>query len=78
MQENTNVATLTDLRKRKSVGRITIGIDLGEWKSHFCALNEQGRVIARGFLPTTISDFRHEFEGLPPSLIAIKAGAHSL
>ncbi len=78
MQENTSVASLADLRKRKSSGRMTIGIDLGDRKSHFCVLNDQAQVIARGFLPTTISAFRHEFEGLPPSLVAIEAGAHSL
>jgi hypothetical protein len=78
MRENTNVAALTDLRKRKPVGRMTIGIDLGDRKSHFCVLNDQAQVIARGFLPTTITAFRREFEALPPSLIAIKAGAHSL
>jgi transposase len=57
---------------------MTIGIDLGDRKSHFCALNDQAQVIARGFLPTTITAFRREFEGLPPSLVAIEAGAHSL
>lgn len=78
MHENTNVATLVDLRKRKSPGRMTIGIDLGDRKSHFCVLNDQGQVIARGFLPTTITAFRREFEGFPASLVAIEAGAHSL
>src|SRR6267378_1033286 len=78
MQENTNVATLVELRKREPVGRMTIGIDLGDRKSHFCVLNEQAQVIARGFLPTTITAFRREFESLPPSLVAIEAGAHSL
>src|SRR5260370_37475047 len=58
MQENTNVATLVDLRKRKPVGRMTIGIDLGDRRSHFCVLNEQAQVIARGFLPTTITASR--------------------
>jgi len=78
MQEHTNVATLVELRKREPVGRMTIGIDLGDRKSHFCVLNDQAQVIARGFLPTTITAFRREFEGLPASLVAIEAGAHSL
>ena len=78
MQENTNVATLVDLRKRKNIGRMTIGIDLGDRRSHFCVLNKQAQVIARGFLPTTITAFRREFESLPPCLVAIEAGAHSL
>jgi hypothetical protein len=72
MLENTNVATLVDLRKRKPGGRMTIGIDLGDRRSHFCVLNKQAQVIARGFLPTTISALRREFEGLPSSLVAIE------
>jgi transposase len=57
---------------------MTIGIDLGDRKSHFCVLNDQAQVIARGFLPTTITAFRREFESLPPSLVAIEACGHSL
>ena len=41
-------------------------------------LSQNGYVIARGFLPTTISAFRREFESLPPSLVAIEACGHSL
>jgi transposase len=78
MRENMSVAALSELKKRTIVGRMTIGIDLGDKKSHFCILNEQAQVIARGFLPSTISAFRREFEGLPPCLLAIEAGAHSL
>src|SRR5260370_22805628 len=78
MQEHTNVATLVELRKREPVGRMTIGIDLGDRKSHFCVLNDQAQVIAQGWLPTITTDFRREFEGLPASLVAIEAGAHSL
>lgn len=78
MRENMSVAALSELKKRTIVGRMTIGIDLGDKKSHFCVLNDQAQVIARGFLPTTITALRREFEGLPPSLVAIEAGSHSL
>jgi len=78
MQKRTNVATLSDLGKQKVAGRMTIGIDLGDRRSHFCALNDQAQVIARGSLPTTATAFRREFAALPPSLIAVEAGAHSL
>ena len=70
--------TLKDLAVQKTIGRMTIGIDLGDRRSHFCVLNDQGQVIARGFVPTTISAFRREFEVLPPSVVAIEAGTHSL
>jgi transposase len=78
MQRHATVAMLKDLVKQKPTGRMTIGIDLGDRRSHFCALNDQGQVIARGFLPTTITAFRREFEVLPTSLVAIEAGTHSL
>ncbi len=78
MQRHVTVATLRDLAKQETMGRMTIGIDLGDRRSHFCVLDDQGRVIARGFLPTTITAFRREFEVLPPSLVAIEAGTHSL
>src|SRR5438034_525393 len=44
MPENTNVATLTSLRKRKPAERMTIGIDLGDRKSHFCVLEDRAQV----------------------------------
>jgi len=72
------MVSLKDLTKQKTVGRMTIGIDLGDRRSHFCVLNDQGQVIARWFLPTTITAFRREFEVLPPSLVAIEACGHSL
>lgn len=78
MQRQATVATLRELAKQKATGKMTIGIDLGDRRSHFCVLNEQAQVIARGFLPTTITAFRREFEALPPSLVAIEAGAHFL
>jgi transposase len=78
MQRHATVAMLKDLVKQKPTGRMTIGIDLGDRRSHFCVLNDHGQVIARGFLPTTIIAFRREFEGLPPSLVAIEACGHSL
>lgn len=78
MQKHAMVTTLRDLVKQKPTERMTIGIDLGDRRSHFCVLNHQEQVIARGFLPTTITAFRREFEVLPPSLVAIEAGTHSL
>jgi transposase len=78
MQKHATVAVLKDLVKQKPAGRMIIGIDLGDRRSHFCVLNDQGQVIARGFLPTTITAFRREFEGVPPSLVAMEAGTHSL
>jgi activator of 2-hydroxyglutaryl-CoA dehydratase len=49
MQRHATVATLRELAKQKAMGSMTIGIDLGDRRSHFCVLNEQAQVIARGF-----------------------------
>ena len=54
MQRHATLVTLRDVEKQKGMRRLTIGIDLGDRRSHFCVLNDQGQVIA-GFLPTTIS-----------------------
>ena len=55
MQRHATLVTLRDVGKQKGMRRLTIGIDLGDRRSHFCVLNDQGQVIDRGFLPTTIS-----------------------
>lgn len=78
MQKHGSVCQLAEVRKGKIAGRMTIGIDIGDRKSHFCVLNSQGQVLAEGTLPTTSTAFRREFAALRPSLVAIEAGAHSL
>jgi activator of 2-hydroxyglutaryl-CoA dehydratase len=48
MQRHATVTTLRELAKQKATRDMTIGIDLGDRRSHFCVLNEQAQVIARG------------------------------
>ncbi len=54
-----------------------IGIDLGDRKSHYCVLNEDGIVMEEGSVQTTPTAFSRHFAGLESSLIALEVCGHS-
>ena len=55
----------------------TIGIDLGDKKSHICVLSADGEVQERAEVPTTMAAMRRRFELCKPLRIAIEAGGQS-
>ena len=57
---------------------MTIGIDLGDVWSHYCTLNQEGEVVDRGRFRTTPAGVERWFTDLPPALIAMEAGTHSI
>jgi predicted NBD/HSP70 family sugar kinase len=54
-----------------------IGIDLGDRKSHYCVLNEDGIVIEEGAVQTTPAAFLKHFADVESSLIALEVCGHS-
>ena len=54
-----------------------VGIDLGDRKSHYCVLDEDGRVIEEGSVQSTPAAFKAHFGVLESNLIAIEVGVHS-
>src|ERR1700753_1616661 len=64
-------------RKRGQV-ELTIGIDLGDVWSHYCTLNQQGEVIARGRFRTTPKAIDKWFTDVPHARVAMEAGVHSI
>lgn len=64
-------------RRKKLVGKITVGIDLGDRSSHYCMLNEQGEVVREGSVATTKKDLSRIFGSLPHSRLALEVGTHS-
>ena len=56
---------------------MTIGIDLGDRKSHICVLDAAGEITEEGQITTTPKAFRARFEGLTLTRIAIEVGGHS-
>lgn len=55
----------------------TIGIDLGDRRSHYCMLNEDGEVVEEGSLATTEAGIRKQFEDQLKQRVAIECGTHS-
>ena len=55
----------------------TIGIDLGDKKSHICVLSGDGEVLERAEVPTTMVAMRRRFGKCEPLRIAIEAGGQS-
>jgi transposase len=56
---------------------MTIGIDLGDRKSHICVLDAAGEVVEEGTIATTPKALRARFEGMAATRIALEVGGHS-
>src|SRR6266702_1982064 len=57
--------------------KLTIGLDLGDRSSHYCILDEAGKVILEHGLPTTPKGLHQVFSRIPRSRIALETGTHS-
>jgi transposase len=62
---------------RGGSGRLTIGLDLGDRSSRWCALEADGEVIARGEVISERQPLEQFFGRIPPSLVALEVGSHS-
>lgn len=56
---------------------ITVGLDLGDRRSHYCMLNVDGEVVEEGRIATTEAGLRRQFEGEPAMRVAMECGTHS-
>ncbi len=56
---------------------MTIGIDLGDSKSHICVLDAVGEIAEESRSATTPKALRARFEGLVRTRIALEVGGHS-
>lgn len=63
--------------KHDTENEMTIGIDLGDQHSHFCALDSTGEILEEGRLKTTKAAFDQRFKTASPMRIAIEASTHS-
>ncbi len=55
----------------------TLGLDLGDRYSHFCALDSNGRKLEGGRVQTTEAGMRKAFEGRSRCRVALEVGTHS-
>ncbi|MFQ5515927.1 MAG: IS110 family transposase [Myxococcota bacterium] len=56
---------------------LTIGIDLGDRKSHVCVLDAAGEIVEESRIAMTPKALRARFEGLAATRIALEVGTHS-
>jgi transposase len=54
-----------------------VGIDLGDKQSHYCILNQGGKVVDRGEVATTQTGLRRKFARRGVLRIALEVGTHS-
>lgn len=56
---------------------VTIGVDLGDRKSHICVLDKQGEIVNEEAITTSPAAFREYFRKFPSAVVAIEVGMHS-
>ena len=56
---------------------LTIGLDLGDRSSHYCVLDESGRIVVEGKTATSPKAMEAVFGGMTRSRIALETGMHS-
>src|SRR5213079_2630345 len=56
---------------------LTIGLDLGDRSSHYCVLDESGRIVTESKTATSPKAMEAVFGGMTRSRIALETGMHS-
>jgi transposase len=74
---STATTRASDGVKKASEPVVTIGIDLGDRKSHYCVLDAKGMVVEKGQVSTTPEALRRRFGGEERARIALEVGTHS-
>lgn len=56
-----------------------VGVDLGDRSSQLCRLDrESGAILEETRVSTTTASLQRYFRSLPPQLVALESGTHSL
>jgi hypothetical protein len=58
-------------------GRYTIGVDLGDKRSHLCVLDAEGQIASECIITTSPVAFRKHFLVIPSALVVLEVGSHS-
>ena len=65
------------MQKAASFPKITIGVDLGDRKSHICEIDEGAQIVKETSIPTTRSGVEGYFAGRESCRVVLEAGTHS-
>ena len=55
----------------------TIGVDLGDKRSHVCVLDGEGQIVSELTITTSPIAFRKYFVAIPSALVVLEVGPHS-
>jgi transposase len=64
-------------KNHKRQPRLTVGMDLGDKKSKYCALDAAGEIVKEDSVSTTPAALKERFGRMPRCRIAIEVGTHS-
>jgi hypothetical protein len=64
--------TTTATNRLEKLQRLTIGLDLGDRSSHYCVLDESGRVLTESKTATSPNAMEAVFGAIPRSRIALE------
>jgi hypothetical protein len=62
---------IAEVPRRQAKLEMTIGIDLGDVRSHYCTLNQDGEAVDRGRFRATPKAIEKSFTDIPPAHIAM-------
>jgi transposase len=65
-------------KTKQTASQVTIGIAIGDQRSHYCMLNHVGDVIEEGRFRTTAAALAQHFAEMDSVRIAIENGTHSI
>ena len=69
--------TATKQSRNFSEQKLTVGLDLGDRSSHYCVLDETGRILVESKVSTSPNAMEAVFGAMPRSRIALETGTHS-
>ena len=67
----------TAANRVQKLQRLTIGLDLGDRSSHYCVLDESGKILTENKTATSPNAMEAVFGSMPRSRIALETGMHS-
>jgi len=77
MKKNSTVAQSPKRAAARKQGPITIGMDLGDKTSRYCALGDNGELMSEGSVGTTRKAITQKFAGMRRCRVAMEVGTHS-
>jgi hypothetical protein len=74
MKKLSTAAAATGVQKPIS---LTMGLDLGDRRSHYCVVDETGRIVAESKTASSPHAMKTVFGAMPPSRVALETSMHS-